>query len=105
MKKSDAILISSVPNIIYLTGFSAFSEIEREAFVLLTKNKKYIYAYIYREKYNLQVYSTILMREGCVKNLSKIKYHLVRGKLDLNALQRRKTSRSKYEAKNLRKYL
>ena len=68
-------------------------------------NKKHIYAYIYREKYNLQVYSTILMREGCVKNLSKIKYHLVRGKQDLNALERRKTSRSKYEAKNLRKYL
>jgi len=43
MKKSDAILISSVPNIIYLTGFSAFSETEREAFVLLTKNKKYIF--------------------------------------------------------------
>ncbi len=41
-KKSDAILISSIPNIVYLTGFSGFSESEREAFVLLTKNKKYI---------------------------------------------------------------
>jgi Xaa-Pro aminopeptidase len=42
MNKSDAILISSVPNIIYLTGFSAFSEIEREAFILITGNKKYL---------------------------------------------------------------
>lgn len=42
MKKSDAILVSSIPNIIFLTNFSAFSELEREAFILLTKNKKYI---------------------------------------------------------------
>ena len=42
MKNSYAMLVSSVPNIVYLTNFSAFSEIEREAFVLITKNKKYI---------------------------------------------------------------
>ncbi|MDP2649336.1 MAG: aminopeptidase P family N-terminal domain-containing protein, partial [bacterium] len=38
----DALLISSVPNIIYLTGFSGFSSVEREAFLLILKNKQYV---------------------------------------------------------------
>jgi len=38
----DAILVSSVPNIIYLTEFSNFSKDEREAFLLFTKNSSYI---------------------------------------------------------------
>lgn len=40
--KADAILISSIANIIYLTNFSGFSEIEREAFVLIYKKNKYL---------------------------------------------------------------
>src|SRR5689334_13265814 len=38
----DAILISSVPNIIYLTGFSGFYDIERDCLLLFTKTKKYL---------------------------------------------------------------
>ena len=38
----DAILISSISNIIYLTDYSGFSKEEREAYLLITKNKKYI---------------------------------------------------------------
>ena len=38
----DALLISSIPNIIYLTHFVSFSKEEREAYLLITKNKKYI---------------------------------------------------------------
>jgi len=38
----DAALISSVPNITYLTGFSHFSKDEREAFLFITKAKQYI---------------------------------------------------------------
>jgi len=38
----DALLISSVPNIIYLTGYSGLSYFEREAFLLLTKNSQFI---------------------------------------------------------------
>lgn len=41
-KSFDAILVSSIPNITYLTGFSGFSKDEREAFMLITKNKQYI---------------------------------------------------------------
>lgn len=40
--KSDAALISSVSNIIYLTGYSGFSSFEREAFLLITKGHSYI---------------------------------------------------------------
>ncbi len=38
----DAVLISSIPNIIYLTDFSYFSSLEREAFLLITKKAQYI---------------------------------------------------------------
>ncbi len=41
-KSLDAALISSVPDIIYLTDFSYFSNMEREAFLLITKNNNYI---------------------------------------------------------------
>ncbi len=41
-EKLDAILLSSVPNILYLTGFSHFSKDEREAFLLITKKNQYI---------------------------------------------------------------
>lgn len=42
MKTIDAKLISSASNISYLTNFFGFSETEREAYVLLFKNKKYL---------------------------------------------------------------
>jgi len=38
----DAILVSSIPNITYLTKFSHFSKDEREAFLFVTLNKQYI---------------------------------------------------------------
>lgn len=38
----EAILISSVPNITYLTGYSNFSVKEREAYLFITDSKKYI---------------------------------------------------------------
>lgn len=41
-KSIDSVLISSVPNITYLTGFSNFSSIEREAYLLITQDKQYI---------------------------------------------------------------
>jgi small subunit ribosomal protein S12 len=68
-------------------------------------NKKHIYAYIPGEGHNLQQYSTVIIRGGRVKDLPGIKYHIVRGKLDLLGLKNRKTSRSKYGTKNFKKYL
>lgn len=42
INKNGAILISSWANIVYLTSYSAFSNTERECFLLYTKNKKYL---------------------------------------------------------------
>lgn len=41
-KQLDAMLISSIPNIVYLTGLSMFSDEEREAFVLITRDKLFV---------------------------------------------------------------
>ncbi len=40
--KLDAILVSSISNIIYLSNYSGFSKDEREAYLLITKNHQYI---------------------------------------------------------------
>jgi small subunit ribosomal protein S12 len=72
---------------------------------LKLSNNKRVYGYIPGEGHNLQEYSTILIRGGRVKDLPGVKYHLIRGKLDFLGLKNRKTSRSKYGSKNLRKYL
>lgn len=39
----DAVLVSSYDNILYLTGFSAFSKEERDAYLLITKDSQYIF--------------------------------------------------------------
>ena len=77
----------------------------RKLVKLRLTNKKHVYAYIPGEGHNLQEYSTVLMRGGRVKDLPGIKYKLIRGKFDLLGLKSRKTSRSKYGTKNLKKYL
>lgn len=77
----------------------------RKLVKLRLSNQKKIYAYIPGEGHNLQEYSSVLIRGGRVKDLPGVKYRLIRGKLDLSGLKGRKTSRSKYGTKNLRRYL
>jgi small subunit ribosomal protein S12 len=77
----------------------------RKLVKLRLSNAKRVYAYIPGEGHNLQEYSTVLMRGGRVKDLPGVKYHLIRGKLDFLGIKNRRTSRSKYGTKNLRKYL
>ena len=64
-----------------------------------------VYAYIPGEGHNLQEYSIVIIRGGRVKDLPGIKYHLVRGKLDFSGVPSRKTSRSKYGTKKIKKYI
>jgi Xaa-Pro aminopeptidase len=46
----DAIFISSLPNITYLTGYSGFSTQDRDAFLLITKDHQFIFTHgIYKE--------------------------------------------------------
>ncbi len=81
------------------------SALRKLAKLKLTNNKR-IYAYIPGEgEHNLQEYSNVIIRGGRVKDLPGIKYQLIRGKLDFPGLTKRKTSRSKYGTKKIKKYL
>src|SRR5579872_7208845 len=52
----DAIFVSSLPNIIYLTDFSDFTTFERDGFLLITQKNKYIFTHgIYKEAVERQV--------------------------------------------------
>lgn len=42
LRNLDAILVSSWGNITYLTGYSGFSQTERECFLLIVQNKQYL---------------------------------------------------------------
>ena len=77
----------------------------RKIVKLRLSNNKMVYAYIPGEGHNLQEYSIVVIRGGRVKDLPGIKYHLVRGKLDFSGVPSRKTSRSKYGTKKIKKYL
>jgi small subunit ribosomal protein S12 len=68
-------------------------------------NKKRVYGYIPGEGHNIKEFSSVLIRGGRVTDLPGVKYHLIRGKLDFVGVKGRKSSRSKYGTKNLRKYL
>ena len=55
------------------------------------------------EGHNLQEHSVVLVRGGRVKDLPGVRYHIVRGSLDLQGVKDRKQSRSKYGAKRPKK--
>jgi small subunit ribosomal protein S12 len=58
-----------------------------------------IIAYIPGEGHNLQEHSMVLIKGGRVKDLPGVKYRVIRGKLDVQGVLNRKTSRSKYGTK------
>ena len=60
-------------------------------------------AYIPGEGHKLQEHSVVLVRGGRVKDLPGVRYHIVRGSLDLQGVKDRKQSRSKYGAKRPKK--
>ena len=60
-------------------------------------------SYIGGEGHNLQEHSVVLIRGGRVKDLPGVRYHIVRGSLDLQGVKDRKQSRSKYGAKRPKK--
>jgi len=75
----DAALISSISNIIYLTNYSGFSKEEREAYLLITQNRRYIITdgrYSEAVKNNIKRFELIeispkLSFEKTLKNLAK----------------------------------
>ncbi len=62
-------------------------------------NGKEVWAYIGGEGHNLQEHAVVLVRGGRVPDLPGVRYHIVRGSLDLQGVANRKRGRSKYGAK------
>lgn len=58
-----------------------------------------VIAYIPDEGHNLHEHSIVLVRGGRVKDLPGVRYHVVRGALDANGVEKRRISRSKYGVK------
>ena len=56
-------------------------------------------AYIPGEGHNLQEHSMVLVRGGRVKDLPGVRYKIVRGSLDTQAVKGRQQARSRYGAK------
>ena len=49
--------------------------------------------------HNLQEHSVVLIRGGRVKDLPGVRYHIIRGTLDAQGVDKRKQGRSKYGVK------
>lgn len=62
-------------------------------------NRSEVTAYIQGVGHSLSEHGIVLVRGGRVKDLPGVKYHIIRGKFDLQGVQGRKTSRSIYGAK------
>ncbi|RDX35252.1 30S ribosomal protein S12 [Kangiella sp. HD9-110m-PIT-SAG06] len=74
------------------------SALRKVARVRLTNGYE-VSSYIGGEGHNLQEHSVVLIRGGRVKDLPGVRYHCVRGTLDLAGVKDRKQGRSKYGAK------
>ena len=74
------------------------SALRKVARVRLTNGHE-VWAYIGGEGHNLQEHAVVLIRGGRVKDLPGVRYHIVRGSLDLQGVADRKQGRSKYGAK------
>ena len=74
------------------------SALRKVARVRLTNGME-VTAYIPGEGHNLQEHSVVLIRGGPVKDLSSVRYHIVRGVLDTTGVSDRKQGRSKYGTK------
>lgn len=74
------------------------SALRKVAKVRLTSGYE-VTAYIPGEGHNLQEHSMVLVRGGRVKDLPGVRYKIVRGALDTQAVKNRKQARSRYGAK------
>ena len=74
------------------------SAMRKVARVRLTNGKE-VNAYIPGEGHNLQEHSIVLIRGGRVKDLTGVRYHVIRGTLDTGGVDDRTQRRSKYGSK------
>ncbi len=62
-------------------------------------NKREVTVYIPGIGHNIAEHAVALIRGGRVRDLPGVKYHIIRGKYDVEGVAGRKQSRSKYGAK------
>ena len=74
------------------------SALRKIARVRLTNGME-VTAYIPGEGHNLQEHSVVMLRGGRVKDLIGVRYHIVRGVLDTQGIEKRRKSRSMYGTK------
>lgn len=74
------------------------SALRKVAKIRLTNGYEVI-SYIGGEGHNLQEHSVVMIRGGRVKDLPGVRYHIVRGVLDSQGVDKRAQSRSQYGAK------
>ena len=74
------------------------SALRKVARVRLTNGRE-VWAYIPGVGHNLQEHSIVLVRGGRVKDLPGVRYHIIRGHLDAQGVEKRRRSRSKYGVK------
>jgi small subunit ribosomal protein S12 len=74
------------------------SALRKIARVRLTNGME-VTAYIPGEGHNLQEHSVVLIRGGKVKDLPGVRYHIVRGTLDTQGVDKRRRGRSLYGTK------
>lgn len=74
------------------------SAVRKIARVRLTNGFE-VTSYIPGEGHNLQEHSVVAIRGGRVKDLPGVRYHIVRGYLDLQGVSKRRNGRSRYGAK------
>ncbi|MCX6736472.1 MAG: 30S ribosomal protein S12 [Candidatus Parcubacteria bacterium] len=74
------------------------SALRKIARVRLTNGQE-VTAYIPGMKHNLQEHSVVMLRGGRVKDLTGVRYTIVRGVLDASGVENRRKGRSLYGAK------
>lgn len=74
------------------------SALRKVARVRLTNGQE-VWAYIPGEGHNLQEHAVVMVRGGRVPDLPGVRYHIVRGRLDLQGVEGKRQGRSKYGTK------
>ena len=104
-KKSKSVALDSCPQrrgvctrVYTTTPKKPNSAMRKVARVRLTNGQE-VWAYIGGEGHNLQEHAVVLIRGGRVPDLPGVRYHIVRGALDLQGVNNRKRGRSKYGTK------
>ena len=98
--KSKSPALGSIVNTLKTRYYKQAAPLKRGVCVkVTTKTPKKVWAYIGGEGHNLQEHAVVLVRGGRVPDLPGVRYHIVRGTLDLQGVNGRKQGRSKYGAK------